>query len=192
MVFRRQKMAKLNDGEKLRFPIEFYSLKRNFVYVFILLLFVNGVLIFDLILPLPSHRGQLPFLVKIIFLLCCSYSLRLMFLAIKNPHPLLAILRDRVVVYGLGENPNSTYYFSKIKDIHFSFGKMPRMAIEEKSEKIFGEKKLLAISNVRLNDTLINSRELANVVQQVVDNAKNNSNNPIIYQKVKLKFLDWY
>ena len=54
-------MAKLNDGEKLRFPIEFYPLKRNFVYVFILLLFVNGVLIFDLILPLPSHRGQLPF-----------------------------------------------------------------------------------------------------------------------------------
>lgn len=115
-----------------------------------------------------------------------------MFLAIKNPHPLLAILRDRIVVYGLGKNPNSTYYFSKIKDIHFSFGNMPKMAIEEKSEKIFGEKKLLAIANVRLKGKLINSRELANVVQQVVDNAKNNSNHPIIYQKVKLKLLDWY
>lgn len=184
-------MAKLDEGEKLNFPIEFYQPKRFMLFILVLLILAVVFFIYDFFFPIPTHRGELPSIIKLIFAICCAFFAWLILQQLQQTKPFFAIYKNQVVMNMLFKEPKIILW-ENVKAIHASHDRFARLSFEKVNAELFERQEFIPLQYLKLHDTQLNSREVENILRQVFDNAKNNSNHPIIYQKVKLKFWDWY
>ncbi len=184
-------MAKLYEGEKLKFPIEFYQPKRFLFYFLVLQILAVIFFVYDLFFPTPTHRGELPSFIKLLIAIYCAFFAWLILKQLQQTKPFFAIYKSQIVINRLFKEPKIILW-ENVKAVHISHDRFARLTFEKVNAELFERQEFIPLQYLKLNDTQLNSREVENIFRQVFDNAKNNLDKPIVYQKVKLKFWDWY
>lgn len=180
--------------KQLTLPIEFYIPKHIIWFLMIVsaICFV-GIFIdtfFDYFAI--SHRGQLPYFVKVVLTLvmggCLLLSIKILFSNIPN----IILKKDSIGLLNLFKKEYEFFEFAQIKTIEFAFDETPRLYIYLKDRPILSNAdKTYPLNYYTLNGKTLHSKQVADIISQVFDNYKNDQSNPIVLKKLKNGFKDW-
>lgn len=140
------------------------------------------------------HGGELPYFVKVILMLVMGSWLFVLIKMVFSNLPYIILKKDNIAFLNPLKNTYETFYFKDIENIEFGFGKSPMLGIYLKNKKplVFQSNKVYPLSYYQVNSQKLHSRQVADIIKQVLDNYQNNSNKSVYLKKIEKGFLDWY
>ncbi|MFB2588279.1 hypothetical protein [Acinetobacter sp. c1-l78] len=185
--------------QKLHYPIKFYWRKPLMIFVTIMC-FICAIgffmeIFFDYF-P-QNSRGELPKFMQFIMML--SMLLVGCFTLIPSLNNLANIIveSDKISLLNPIKREYQVINFRDVKAINFHLDtKHPVMTIIFKHKLTFNMKyKEYPLHNFRVEKYALNSRQVADIIQQAWQNFQFNAENPqqhIELRDIKQKFFDWY
>lgn len=178
----------------LQYPIQFYAQKR--IAVLMLVIGLSGCIFYFMdvffdFFPVSS-RGDLPFFIKIVFLILMAGLVFVSFklLMVKLPH--IVLKQDRICFLNPFKSTYQVFYFKEIKNIEYRFGKQAIFGIYLKNKPLLSNAdKVYPLTYYSVNNVQLHSRQVADIIEQVRLNYQANINSPIELREVQKQFLDW-
>lgn len=175
------------------YPLTYYRQRRMAVFVIMvsclaMLLLINEI--FEL--GLNSPFADLPHWV--IYLLLAIFGIFIFLLSrlVIYHRPIISFYAKYLKVYHVfDKNKDQIFYYQDLQKPTFVFGRFPLMIITSK-DTTPNTTKQLPIYALTLNSQSINTRQFADIVNQIFDDFYQERDNKIEIRDIKKGFLDWY
>ncbi|WLF84885.1 hypothetical protein [Moraxella sp. ZY210820] len=140
----------------------------------------------------PSHRGDLPFIIKLLMMLLTGGMTLIFMKKIMNSLPDIVLYADKIKLLNPFKSTYEEFQFSNLKNIEFSFGKHPMLYIYLKNQpRLSNAHKSYPMVYLKLNKQRLHSRQVADIIHQVFESYQNNTQQMIYLREVKKDFFDW-
>lgn len=181
-------MTKNSQPKILSFPIQFYRSKHMYAVFIVVFSAVLMIMIYDSFFP--SKNGvSLPIFFKLIGI---PFSIGMVGLFLKawiRSKPIFRFEDDKVIINQLLTNEVVILY-QDIKVIHFSHSRHARIGFERFDKNAFTKSDVVPIEFLRIDNLVVNSRQVENIVNQVFENFQANTDKPIYLNPIRQRFFD--